>query len=140
MCLQEAQFQNLILRKSGEGNPYKRKTIEELYEQGNLTPITEFFSPKVLAQSSFFFLFHSLLFASWHNRVLSFFFYILTVYFSSSSFTSQAFIDLFRPHLIVSLKGFQVVFIHFIYNSALFFASWCPFLLHVAWLLFYSAN
>jgi hypothetical protein len=50
-------------------------------------------------------------------------------------------IDLFRPRLIVSSKVFQVVFVHFVYNSAVFltFCS-CSFLLYVVRLLFFSAN
>jgi len=40
--------------------------------------------------------------------------------------------DPFRPRLIVSWKLFQFVFVHFIYNSALFLAPCCcAFLLHV---------
>ena len=58
---------------------------------------------------------------------------------SSSSVTSQASIDLFRPRPIVSSNVFPVVFVHLIYNSALFLASCCccccccccPFLLHI---------
>ena len=51
---------------------------------------------------------------------------------SSSSVTSQVLIDLFRPHLIVFSKVFQVIFVHLVYNSALFLASsFCSFLLHV---------
>ena len=43
----------------------------------------------------------------------------------------MALIGLFRPCLIVSLKVFQFVFIHLVYNSALFLASCCcSFLLH----------
>jgi hypothetical protein len=47
----------------------------------------------------------------------------------SSSVTCQPEIDMFRPRLIVSSKVFQAVFIHLVYNSALFC---CSFLLHVA--------
>jgi len=51
---------------------------------------------------------------------------------SSSSFTSYVSIDLFPPRLIVSEKVFQVVFVHSVYNSALFLPSrCCSFLLHV---------
>jgi hypothetical protein len=39
--------------------------------------------------------------------------------------------DLFWPQLIISWKVFQVSFIHLVYTSALFFASWCTFMLHV---------
>jgi len=50
---------------------------------------------------------------------------------SSSSITSQVLIDLFRPP-VVSSKVFQVVFIHLVYKSALFLASFCcSFLLRV---------
>jgi len=51
---------------------------------------------------------------------------------SSSSIMSEALIDLFQPCLIVSSKVFQVVFVHLVYNSALFLAScFSPLLLHV---------
>jgi hypothetical protein len=41
-------------------------------------------------------------------------------------------IDLFQPRLIVSSDVFQVIFVHLVYNSALFLASgWCSLLLHV---------
>ena len=51
---------------------------------------------------------------------------------SSSSVTSQALIDLFRPRLMVSSSVFPVVFVHFVYNSALFLSSCCcSFLLYV---------
>jgi hypothetical protein len=50
----------------------------------------------------------------------------------SSTVTSQALIDLFRPRLIVYSKVFQVLFVHLVYNSALFLPSCCClFLLHV---------
>jgi hypothetical protein len=50
----------------------------------------------------------------------------------SSTVISQALIDLFRPRLIVSSKVFHVLFVHLIYNSALFLPSCCClFLLHV---------
>jgi len=38
---------------------------------------------------------------------------------------------LFRPRLRVSSKVFQVVFFNLVYNSALYLASCCSFLLHV---------
>jgi len=51
---------------------------------------------------------------------------------SSSSVTSYVSIDLFPHRLIVSAKVFQVVFIHSVYNSALFLLSrCCSFFLHV---------
>ena len=37
----------------------------------------------------------------------------------------RALVDLFRPHLIVSSKVFQVVFVRMVYNSALFLVPWC---------------
>jgi hypothetical protein len=49
----------------------------------------------------------------------------------SSSVMSKASIDLFWLHLIVSWKVFQLVFIHLVYNSVLFLASCCSFLLHL---------
>jgi len=52
---------------------------------------------------------------------------------SSPSVTSQASIDLFRPQLIASSKVFEVIFVHSVYNSALFWASCCcSFLFHAA--------
>jgi len=54
--------------------------IEELYQQKWIS-----FNLKIWPRP--FFLFHRFLFASWHNRV-SFFFYMFTVSFSSSLFTS----------------------------------------------------
>jgi len=48
---------------------------------------------------------------------------------SSSSVMSQALKDLFQPHLIVSTKVFYIVFVHLVYNSAIFLASCCSFLL-----------
>jgi hypothetical protein len=39
--------------------------------------------------------------------------------------------DPFRPRLIVPWKLFQVVFVHLVYNSALFLAPCCAFVLHV---------
>jgi len=36
-----------------------------------------------------------------------------------------------RPHLIVLSKDFQVVFVNLVYNSGLFLASCCSFLLYV---------
>jgi len=51
---------------------------------------------------------------------------------SPSSIRSWALTDLFRPCLIVSSNVFQVVFVHLVYNSALFLVSCCfSFLLHV---------
>ena len=51
---------------------------------------------------------------------------------TASFVNSQALKDLFRPRPIVSSKVFQVFFIHFVYNSALFLAScFCSFWLHV---------
>ena len=51
---------------------------------------------------------------------------------SLSSITRQALTDLFQPRLIVSLKVFQVVFVHLFYNLALFFAfHCCSFLLNL---------
>ena len=51
---------------------------------------------------------------------------------SSSSVTSQALLDLLRPRLIVSSKAFQVIFVHLVYNSALFLASCsCSFLSYI---------
>jgi len=50
---------------------------------------------------------------------------------SSSSVMRKASIDLFWPHLIVSSKVFQLVFIHLVYNSVLFLTSCCSFLLHL---------
>ena len=44
---------------------------------------------------------------------------------SSLPVTSQAFIDLFRPRLTVSPKYLQVIFVHSVCNSALFFAFCC---------------
>jgi len=45
---------------------------------------------------------------------------------------SEALIDLFQPRLIVTSKVFQTVYVHLIYNSALFLASCsCPSMLHV---------
>jgi len=44
--------------------------------------------------------------------------------------------DPFRPLLTVSSKVFQVVFVHFVYNSALFSASCCcSFMSHVVAIL-----
>jgi len=50
---------------------------------------------------------------------------------SSSSVTSYASTVLFPPCLIVSSKVFQVVFVHSVYNSALFLPSCCSFFLQV---------
>ena len=50
----------------------------------------------------------------------------------SSFITSHVLIDLFRPRLKVSSKFFQVVFVHLVYISALFYISYCcSFSLHV---------
>jgi len=50
----------------------------------------------------------------------------------SSAVTSQALSDPFRPLPIISSKVFQVVFVHSVYNSTLFFPSCCcSLLLHV---------
>ena len=58
----------------------------------------------------------------------------------SSSVTSQALPDLFGPSLIVSSEVFHVVFVHLVYNSALFLASCCCwFLLHVVANLIYAS-
>ena len=43
----------------------------------------------------------------------------------SSSITSYALIDLFRPSLTVPSKVFQVASVHLVYNSALFLPSCC---------------
>jgi hypothetical protein len=48
---------------------------------------------------------------------------------SSSSVTGQTLIDLFRSRLIVPPKLFQVVFLHSVYNSALYFTILLLFIL-----------
>jgi len=50
----------------------------------------------------------------------------------SSSVTSSASIDLFRPRLVVSSNAFTAVFVHLVYNSSLRLATRCSFLLCVA--------
>jgi hypothetical protein len=71
-------------------------------------------------------------FLPWCFVILLHFSHVGDVWWSSSFIMSEALIDLFQPCLIVSSKVFQVVFVHLVYNSALFLAScFCPFLLHV---------
>ena len=75
----------------------------------------------------------SFIFGIWTSVVTDFYVgqnnFYLRLYLSSSpsslSVTSQALIDLLRPRLIVSSKVFQVVFVHSVYNSTLFLASYC---------------
>jgi hypothetical protein len=50
---------------------------------------------------------------------------------SSSFIMCKASVGLFWPHLIVSSKVFQLVFIHLVYNSVLFLTSCSSFLLHL---------
>jgi hypothetical protein len=57
--------------------------------------------------------------------------YRIALIFIITIFRHQVLIDLFRLRLIVSSKGFHVVFIYSVYNSALILASCCLFLLHV---------
>ena len=54
-------------------------------------------------------------------RFLSF---LILVTKYSSSVTSYVSIDLFPPRLIVSTTVFQVLFVHSVYNSALFLPVW----------------
>jgi hypothetical protein len=55
----------------------------------------------------------------------------MTTCYTSSSVTSETLVDMFPPRPIADLKVLQVVFVHFVYNFALFFASCCcSFFLH----------
>jgi len=66
-----------------------------------------------------------------HSRGIVILFIAWPRVLSSSCVTSYSSGDLFRHCLIASSKNFQIVFVHLVYNSALFLASCCcSFLLH----------